>query len=81
MTMTGEEIIANLSALVKDYSNTVENKMKHLSDDQLNWKFSPETWSLNEIFAHLNEYARFYHDAFQSKIQRTNTLTAACQRP
>ncbi|MFA7273822.1 MAG: DinB family protein [Crocinitomicaceae bacterium] len=74
-TMTGEEIIANLSALVEDYSNVVEKKLKHLSEEQLNWKATSDAWSLNEVFAHLNEYAQFYHEAFQKKIQITKFRT------
>lgn len=73
--MTGEEIINNLKRLTEENLALVEKKMKHLSAEQLAWKPNAESWSLNEIFAHLNEYARFYHDAFQKKIAMTNYRT------
>ncbi len=69
--MTGEEIINDLINLTSENVSVVEKKLKHLSDEQLNWKSAPDSWSLNEIFAHLNEYAKFYHSAFSSKISRT----------
>jgi hypothetical protein len=69
--MTGEELINDLKKLTEEIFTLVEKKFKHLSDDQLNWRRDADSWSLNEIFAHLNEYANFYHAAFQAKIIRT----------
>jgi len=73
--MTGEEVINDLKKLTAENCTLVEKKMKHLSEDQLNWKPSADSWSLNEVFAHLNEYARFYHAAFQEKIVSTKFRT------
>lgn len=69
--MTGEKIINGLIEITANYTAIVEKKLKHLSDDQLNWKPSNDSWSLNEIFAHLNEYAKFYHTAFAARISTT----------
>lgn len=69
--MTGIELIDDLKKLTSENLVKIEKKIKHLSTDQLNWKPAADSWSLNEIFAHLNEYARFYHNAFKSKIERT----------
>jgi hypothetical protein len=73
--MTGEKVINDLKKLTVENSTLVEKKMKHLSADQLNWKPSLDSWSLNEVFAHLNEYARFYHASFQKKIISTKFRT------
>lgn len=48
-----------------------QKKFFHLSEDQKKWKPTPESWNLLEIFAHLNEYARFYHEVFKNKISKT----------
>ena len=49
----------------------VRKQLVKLSDIQLTWKPSEAIWSINEIFAHLNEYAAFYHPAFSKKITST----------
>lgn len=69
--MTGEELINDLKKLTSENLVLIEKKIKHLSEEQLIWKPAAESWSLNEIFAHLNVYARFYHNAFKSKIENT----------
>lgn len=73
--MTGEELINELKNITNENLALFEKKFKHLSTEQLNWKPTPESWSLNEIFAHLNEYARFYHATFQLKIATTKFRT------
>jgi DinB superfamily len=69
--MTGNELIDNLEGITIDNISIVEKKIRPLSEDQQNWKPNPSTWSLNEIFAHLNSYARFYHQAFETAIDST----------
>ncbi len=73
--MTGNELIDNLVTLTKENTSTVEKRVNRLTKTQLNWKPNPSTWSLNEIFAHLNAYANFYHDAFERAIAQTKFKT------
>ncbi len=69
--MTGKELIDGLVGITAENISFVEKKVGYLSSDQLNWKPNPNVWSLNEIFAHLNEYAAFYHPAFKRVISKT----------
>lgn len=69
--MTGNQVIDSLVAITQTNLAQIEKKMKHLSSEQLSWKPQADTWSLNEIFAHLNEYARFYHSTFQKRMAQT----------
>lgn len=69
--MTGNELIDGLQIISEENKTFVSKKLAHLSDEQLNWKPSSSVWSLNEIFAHLNEYASFYHTSFEKVIEKT----------
>lgn len=53
----------------------VRKKCTHLNDEQLSWKPNSYTWSINEVFAHLNRYARYYHPTFERKIDSTKFRT------
>jgi mRNA-degrading endonuclease RelE of RelBE toxin-antitoxin system len=69
--MTGEQVIDDLKKLSSENLELIEKKVKHLTQNQMNWKSGIDSWSINEIFAHLNEYSRFYHPSFKSKIEKT----------
>lgn len=49
----------------------ISKKLLYLSKDQLSWRPNEVSWSIEEVIAHLNEYARFYHKAFNDKIDQT----------
>ena len=69
--MTGNELIDGLQAITEENKSFVERKLAHLNADQLNWRTNADSWSLNEVFAHLNEYAAFYHASFRKVIAKT----------
>lgn len=69
--MTGEQLISEVEQITQANLNFVQRKLKHLSDEQLNWKLTKETWSINEVLAHLNSFAAFYHPTFEKKIEKT----------
>lgn len=69
--MTTADLIHELKSITQENINFIKKKFSHLNDDQKNWRKDPDSWSINEIFAHLNEYALYYHQAFSSKIDRT----------
>jgi hypothetical protein len=73
--MTGIELIEELQTISEENKMFVSKKLTHLSADQLNWKPNNSVWSLNEIFAHLNEYASFYHASFEKVIGKTRFRT------
>jgi hypothetical protein len=50
--------------------------MQKLSEKQLNWRPNPGIWSIAEVLAHLNSYARYYHPVMQKKIETTRFRNA-----
>jgi hypothetical protein len=69
--MTTLELIQELKSITQENVDFIKKKFSHLNDEQKNWRKDADSWSINEVFAHLNEYALYYHQAFSSKIART----------
>lgn len=69
--MTGIEVIKEIERITIANIDFVERKLKHLSEEQLNWKPANSVWSLNEIFAHLNSYIDFYNETISKKVEVT----------
>lgn len=70
------ELFNELGDITQSGIAFVKKRMAKLNDNQLNWKPNKQTWSLNEIIAHLNSYANYYHPVFQTKIKNTKFKTA-----
>jgi hypothetical protein len=69
--MTTAELFQESESITNSNLEFVRKQLSRLSDIQLTWKPTESTWSIKEIFAHLNEYAAFYHPAFSKKIAAT----------
>lgn len=69
--MTTAELIHELKIITQGNIDFIKKKFSHLNNEQKNWRKDADSWSINEIFAHLNEYAHYYQQAFSSKIART----------
>lgn len=69
--MTTLELIQELKSITQENVDFIKKKFSHLNDEQKNWKKDADSWSINEVFAHLNEYSLYYHQAFSSKIAHT----------
>jgi hypothetical protein len=69
--MTTETLFNELETITKSNIDFLENEIGKLSENQLIWKPRQEIWNVNEILAHLNEFARYYHSAFSKKIDTT----------
>ena len=69
--MNTEALISELKKVTLDIMHQAHQKFLHLSDNQKNWRKDSISWSINEVFAHVNEFARYYHPIFQSKIENT----------
>ena len=69
--MKTEEIFREVIRITQHNLELIKTKLLPLSEAQLNWKKDLESWSVNEILAHLNHYAAYYHKAFTRKITRT----------
>jgi len=69
--MNTEAIFQELQKITESSIDSVQKKFSKLTDNQLDWRPNSETWSIREIFAHINEYVLFYHPAFLKKIDTT----------
>lgn len=69
--MTSAELFLESETITTYNLDFIQKTVSKLSENQVNWKPSEGTWNLLEIFAHLNEYAAFYHPAFAKKIAIT----------
>lgn len=69
--MTTIQLIEELKRITQTNIDLLKKKFSHLNEQQKNWRKDADSWSLNEVFAHLNEFSAYYHPAFTSKISRT----------
>ncbi|NVK63049.1 MAG: DinB family protein [Flavobacteriales bacterium] len=69
--MTTRELRSALSEITSNNIQQATSWMGKLSEKQLNWRPNPGVWSIAEVLAHLNSYARYYHPTIQRKIEST----------
>lgn len=73
--MTTDWLLNEVAMITESNLDWIKKRYRLYSENQLNWKPNKDTWSLNEIFAHLNEYANFYHSVIQKRILSTKHRT------
>ncbi|WP_343748592.1 DinB family protein [Fluviicola sp.] len=73
--MTTQWVFNEVATITERNIQQLKSKFSHYSENQLTWKPNPETWSLAEVFAHLNAYAKFYHQTLNDRIDRTRFRT------
>jgi hypothetical protein len=66
-----ETLIKKLSILTAGLSNEVKENFTDLTDEQLYWKPNEKSWSIANIFEHLNAFYRYYIPVFNGKIANT----------
>lgn len=69
--MTTQWVFNEIATITERNVRMIREKFNSLNEKQRTWKPNESEWSINEIFAHLNEYASFYHSAFKRRIERT----------
>ncbi|MEY3237187.1 MAG: hypothetical protein RI883_1288, partial [Bacteroidota bacterium] len=69
--MTTLELVEELKRITQANIDLIKKKFTHLNEQQKNWRKDSDSWSINDVFAHLNEYAKYYHPTILSKIERT----------
>lgn len=69
--MTTLELVEELKRITQANIDLIKKKFAHLNVQQKNWRKDSESWSINDVFAHLNEYSKYYHPTILSKIERT----------
>jgi len=73
--MTSTELLQEASKITEANVAFVKEHVLPLSEEQKNWKKDQNSWSINEVFAHLNSYAAYYHRTMQRKIEKTRFRT------
>lgn len=69
--MTTQQLRSTISEITQENIRQASGWMTKLSEQQLSWRPNPGIWSISEILAHVNSYARYYHPAILGKIQKT----------
>lgn len=73
--MTSSELLEEVRKITQSNLDLMKKKFSHLSTEQKTWSPAENAWNIQEIFAHLNEYARFYHENFLKRISKTRFTT------
>ena len=68
--MTPNELLNSLTLDVHSIIDTVEKEFIPLPDSRLNWKESPDRWSILECFDHLNRYCLYYNTRLGKSIEQ-----------
>ena len=73
--MTTQWVLNEVVTITERNIQVIKSRFSSYSEQQLSWKPDSETWSINEIFAHLNAYSAYYHEAFATKVETTRFRT------
>ncbi len=65
-----DELIANLKGITQENLSFVQKKCVHLGEQQMIWRSSSTSWSIQEVLSHLNSYSEYYNKLILSKIRR-----------
>lgn len=74
MNMKGflsDDLLLNLKNITESNILLVSKKCTHLGENQIKWKPSRDSWSIQEVLSHLNNYSLYYHKLFIEKIQNS----------
>ena len=58
--MKSIDLLEEIKASTLTSIELVKKKLVYLNKEQLSWKPNDISWSIEEVIAHLNEYAKFY---------------------
>ncbi len=78
MKIEQEKLIVELARLTNVALNDIRS-FKRLSAKQLNYKTSPESWSILECIEHLNLYGKFYLPEIEKQLLKANKKTGNLQ--
>jgi len=73
--MTTAELILTVRTITHENIDAINQHVRKLSSEQLNWRPNPGVWSVADTLAHLNEFSRYYHSAFVKKIENTRFVS------
>jgi hypothetical protein len=73
--MKSTELLSQVRSITLADLDVLNVRFVSLSDQQLKWKSNESSWSIQEVFAHLNKFAIYYHDTFKKCILKTRFKT------
>lgn len=73
--MTTQWLFNEVATITERNIHLLKGKFASLSSAQLQWKPNKDSWSVAEVFAHLNAYAEYYHPAFFDRMEKTRFTT------
>ena len=68
------ELLDGLAKNIEEIYQLVNHSFTNQSDDLLNWKPNPTTWSVLDCLEHLNIYSRFYIPHIQKQMQQAKPI-------
>jgi hypothetical protein len=75
--MTTIALTDYLTGQIKEITKEAEVQFLSLGIEKLNWKESPQQWSILECFEHLNRYNRYYNAALEKAIKEAKVIPGA----
>lgn len=69
--MTTQQLLDEMVEITSNNLEVIRKRIIFLNEDQRSWKPNKNAWSINDIFAHLNQYVLFYHKTFSNAIETT----------
>ncbi len=72
MNIIVNELVAELIEKTRNHINRAEG-FRTLSEKELNYRKSENTWSILECIEHLNLYGDFYNPEIKARIKKANT--------
>jgi len=69
--MTSKELLSELRTITDRNIDILRQHFSNLTEQQKRWKKDTNSWSILEVFAHLNAYASYYHPVFSNRIETT----------
>jgi uncharacterized damage-inducible protein DinB len=71
IAMTSKELLSELRTITDRNIDVLRQRFSNLSEQQKRWKKDTNSWSILEVFAHLNAYSSYYHPVFSNRIETT----------
>lgn len=68
---SGEHLISEVNRVAEAAIKFAHEELEGLSDQQLKFKPSPNSWSINQVLAHLNSFSKYYNKTMKGKIKTT----------
>lgn len=73
--MTSSDLLTEVRNITETNLKILRERFSDLSNVQLTWRPNESSWNIQEICAHLNQYANYYHEAFLRYIEKTRFKT------